>query len=100
MLRIVSAYNDYTPDLDTFMSKAMASLNDKSEDKLNLIKIDFSEAMKLSHATFGEEAFRKIYKDNNRLPPINKALFDAIATQFALLNDNNRQILKTKKALF
>lgn len=93
-------YNNYTPDLDTYMSRAMASIYDKTEDEINKIKGDFSEAMKLAHAIFGEEAFRKVYTDYKRLPPINKALFDAIAVQFGLLNSEDRTALKSKAKEF
>jgi Protein of unknown function DUF262 len=93
-------YKNYTPDLDTYMSKAMASIYDKTEVELNKIKEDFTEAMKLSHAIFGEEAFRKVFKDSKRLPPINKALFDAIAVQFGLLSNEDRATLKDNKAAF
>lgn len=93
-------YNNYTPDLDTYMSRAMASIYDKTEDEINKIKEDFSEAMKLAHAIFGEEAFRKVYTDYKRLPPINKALFDAIAVQFGLLNSEDRTALKSKAKEF
>jgi hypothetical protein len=93
-------YENYTPDLDTFMSKAMASIHEKSEYELDKIKSDFSEAMKLSFIIFGNEAFRKIVGDYNRLPPINKALFDAISTQFAILNEKQRIVLASKKMVF
>ncbi|HTJ52340.1 MAG TPA: DUF262 domain-containing protein [Cyclobacteriaceae bacterium] len=93
-------YKNYTPDLDTFMSKAMASINDKTEVEINRIKEDFSEAMKLSLVVFGDQAFRKVFKDSKRLPPINKALFDAIATQFALLSPSERKALEERKADF
>ena len=93
-------YNSYAPDLDTFMSKAMASINDLTEPELQKITSDFSESMKLAHAIFKEEAFRKIHTNKNRLPPINKALFDAIAAQFALLSESQRSILKIKKTFF
>ena len=93
-------YNNYTPDLDTFMSKAMASINDKSENELEKIQEDFTEAMKLSKGIFGEEAFRKVYKNSKRLPPINKALFDAISVQFGLLSVNERESLRSKKNEF
>lgn len=89
-------YDNYTPDLDTYMSKAMAMINEKTDDQLNKIKGDFSEAMKLAYSIFGEEAFRKVHNNNKRLPPINKALFDAIATQFALLSINDRLALNIK----
>lgn len=93
-------YNNYTPDLDTYMSRAMASIYDKTEDEINKIKEDFSEAMRLAHAIFGEEAFRKVYTDYKRLPPINKALFDAIAVQFGLLKSEDRTALKSKAKEF
>ncbi len=89
-------YKNYTPDLDTFMSKAMASINDKTDVELNKIKADFSEAMKLSTSIFGKEAFRKIYRDYNQLPPINKALFDAISVQFGLLSNDDRVLLRNR----
>jgi hypothetical protein len=56
--------------------------------------------MDLSWKMFEKEAFRKVYHDYDRLPPINKALFDAIATQFALLSDDERQRLERDKMIF
>ena len=93
-------YSNYTPDLDTFMSKAMANIYEKTDEELDKIKDDFSEAMKLAFAIFSDEAFRKVLISNKRLPPINKALFDAISTQFALLSIEQRSILKSRKSLF
>ena len=49
-------YENYGPDLDTYMSKAMASINSKTETELNLIREDFKESMKLAKAIFGEAA--------------------------------------------
>jgi hypothetical protein len=99
-------YENYQPDLDTYMSKAMASINDKSPNEMEKIKSDFREAMILSKQIFGREAFRKVYHEYDRLPPINKALFDAISVQFALLNEAERSRLNkehrkdVKKGLF
>lgn len=93
-------YVNYSSDLDTFMSKAMSEINEKSELELEKIKSDFSEAMKLSKIIFGDEAFRKVLNNYKRLPPINKALFDAIATQFALLSNEERELLKSRKLIF
>ncbi|MEI6138156.1 MAG: DUF262 domain-containing protein [Mariniphaga sp.] len=93
-------YQNYQPDLDTFMCRAMASINRKSEDDLLKIKDDFKEAMILSMEIFGGQAFRKDYGDSPRLQPINKALFDAIAVQFALLSAERRKMLKAYKELF
>ncbi|KAA6327644.1 hypothetical protein EZS27_023387 [termite gut metagenome] len=84
---------NYQSDLDTYMSKAMAMINNPDTDT-NKIKHDFKEAMILSKLIFGREAFRKVYCDYKILPPINKALFDAIAVQFALLSEEERNVLK------
>ena len=93
-------YESYKPDLDTFMSEAMQSIYDKTTEELEKIRQDFKKAMKLSIAIFGEEAFRKIYKNDGKLAPINKSLFDALSVQFALLDDKERELLETKKVLF
>ena len=93
-------YQNYQPDLDTFMSRAMASIDSKTDDELNKIRFDFKEAMILSTKIFGEKAFRKIYRSSQKLPPINKALFDAISTQFGLLRGDERSILNTRKTEF
>lgn len=89
-------YENYTPDLDTFMSKAMAKIYDMSQDKLDKITHDYTEAMIVSKKIFNKEAFRKIHNEYERLPPINKALFDALATQLAVLSDSEREELVLK----
>lgn len=91
---------EYGQDLDTYMSKAMASIYDKSEDELDKIRYDFKNSMILSKTIFEREAFRKVYYDYERLPPINKAIFDAISVQFALLKDEDREKLKERKKEF
>jgi hypothetical protein len=96
---------EYGQDLDTFMSKAMAAIYSKAKKDLEKIRSDFEKAMILSEQIFGREAFRKIYCKYDRLPPINKALFDAVSVQFALLTDAKRAVLlrrkkSVKKALY
>lgn len=91
-------YENYQPDLDTYMSKALAVINSKTLDEIEKIRHDFKQSMILAKEVFGNEAFRKVYEDYERRPPINKALFDAISTQFALLSDEERAILKERRA--
>ncbi|MDR0414266.1 MAG: DUF262 domain-containing protein [Prevotellaceae bacterium] len=88
---------EYGQDLDTFMSKAMAAIYSKTNKELEKIRADFEKAMVLSEQIFGREAFRKIYAEYDRLPPINKALFDAVSVQFALLTDTKRAVLLRRK---
>lgn len=91
---------EFGQDLDTFMSKAMASIYNKSEEELAQVKEAFIKSMNLAKLIFKEEAFRKVYKPYHRKPPINKALFDAISTQFALLSKDEEEILKKNKKQF
>jgi len=91
---------EYGQDLDTFMSKAMASIYDKTECELDEIREDFKQSMILSKVIFGREAFRKVYYKYSKLPPINKALFDALAVQFALIDNQKRDLLKANKSKF
>jgi hypothetical protein len=87
-------------DMDTFMSKAMAAVNDKTDAEIAIIKKDFVAAMNLAFQVFDKEAFRKVYRTYKRIPPINKALFDALSAQFALCSDAERSaILNRKKEL-
>lgn len=92
--------DNYNSDLDTYMSKAMASIDELSESELIKIDKDFSRSMNLAFDVFENEAFRKITKAGQRKPPINKALFDAIATQFAILNDDQIKKIKDDKLFF
>jgi hypothetical protein len=93
-------YENYVPDLDTFMSRAMASIYKKTEQELNQIKNSYKKALMLAHSIFEKEAFRKIYTDRERLPPINKAIFDALTVQFAFLSDRERMVLENRKQQF
>lgn len=88
---------EFGQDLDSFMSKAMGTIYDKTEEELADIANQFSASMTLAYDIFGKEAFRKVYRDYKRMPPINKALFDTISTQFAILSDEDRSILKQRK---
>ena len=96
----LNGVEDYFPDLDTFMSKAMSDINNKADFELERIMTDFKGAMRLAKDIFGKEAFRKIYEDYERLPPINKAVFDAISVQFAVLTEDDRITLSNKKTEF
>lgn len=91
---------EYGIDIDSYMNRAMAEVYRKTEAELDIIKTDFKKAMILSFKIFGNEAFRKILGAYDRLPPINKALFDSLSTQFALLSDNNADKLLLNSDFF
>ena len=80
------------------MSKAMAEIYSKTEEELESIANAFKASMQLAKVIFGDEAFRKIRVGHKRLPPINKALFDALSTQLALLSEDGATRLKANNA--
>jgi hypothetical protein len=90
-------YENFTPDLDTFMSNGMSMLYDLSNDELENIKLRFVRSMSTNYKIFGKHAFRKRTGDNERRKPINKALFDVLSVLFAQLDDRKCQILIASK---
>jgi len=90
-------YDNYSPDLDTFMSKAMADVKIMTETEKKKCKEDFTNSMKLNREVFGDNAFRKIQKYQHRRKPLNKALFDVFSVEFAKLNDDEKKKIKVKK---
>src|SRR5690606_26614006 len=87
-------------DLDSYMSKAMAEIYSKTEEELASISNAFKASMQLAKTIFGDEAFRKVRASSKIKPPINKALFDALSTQLALLSEDEATRLKENKAAF
>jgi 3-methyladenine DNA glycosylase AlkC len=93
---------EYKPDLDVFMSNAMGKLAALSEEERYVIKQNFIESMCLASEIFGKWAFRKVYdKNEKRLYPLNKALFEVWSILLAKLSDTERQIIqKVKENIF
>lgn len=90
-------YNDYVPDLDTFMNKTMGELKKTNEQKRSKIKRDFDSSMRLAKSIFGDWAFRKTDKYPDKKKPINKALFEVWSVLLAKLNDDERNKLMVQK---
>lgn len=90
-------YEHYTPDLDTFMSRAMAGVKKMSDEEKKKCKEDFINSMKLNYDVFDRNAFRKIEREQERRKPLNKALFDVFSVVFAKLNKGQREIIKEEK---
>jgi hypothetical protein len=93
---------EYKPDLDTFMSNAMGRLNDISQHDRDVIRQNFIAAMALANEIFGKWAFRKVYnKEDKRLYPVNKALFEVWSISLAKLSGAERQVIaKAKEDVF
>ena len=93
-------YHDYSPDMDSFMSKGMKKIYDLSEKQIEAIKSDWKKALNTADSIFGNDAFRKRFDLNEPRRPINKALFDSVSTSFAKLSENQCKVLISKKDTF
>jgi hypothetical protein len=93
-------YNNYIPDMDTFMSKGMKKIYDLTNGQIIQLKSDYKKALNTAFAIFGNDAFRKRYNLSDPRKPINKALFDALSVSFAKLSDEQCEKLICKKERF
>ena len=73
-------------EMDGFLIRAMKSLNSKEASEVSRIKDSFEKSMRVSSAVFGNDAFRKRYSWDSARLPINKALFEAVSVNIALMD--------------
>jgi len=97
---LLTDYNEYMPDMDSFMSKGMKKIYDLTEQEINTLKSDYRKAMNTAFEIFGNDAFRKRYDLTEPRKPINKALFDSLSVSFAKLSEEECKTLIDKKILF
>jgi len=90
-------YDNYQPDLDSFLNKAMAKLNELNSSERKKVRDDFIKAMKAAYEIFSNDAFRKRYHKSDKRRPLNKALFDTWSVNLSKLNDEQAQNLIIKK---
>jgi hypothetical protein len=90
-------YTKYQPDLDNFLNRGMELLEKMDAET---IKQDFGKAIQLAIDIFGNDAFRKRKDKNAPRRPINKAYFEVIAANFAILNNKDEEKLRLNSELF
>ncbi len=93
-------YQEYKPDLDSFLIKGMQKIRELSKTDIDNLKSDFKSAMNLAFEVFGNDAFRKRFSEADKRKPINKALFEVLSVNLAKLSPNYRENIKTKKNAF
>jgi len=96
----LQSYENYQPDLDSFMAKGLKKLKITTLEQREAIKSDFDKAMRTAIAVFGNDAFRKRNSINDRRKPINKPLFEVLSVTFAQLTDIERKKLQENKKKF
>ncbi len=95
----ITPYTKYDKDLDGFLNKGMADINKMSERDIEHLQHRFQRAMNAAFNIFGKEAFRKRYKETAPRSPINKALFESWSVNLSKLNNEQLQLLQTRKLL-
>ncbi len=97
--RFVSFYlidaAEYTPDLDTFMNKGMATVKTLTPLEINEMSNAFIRSMKTIYAIWGDDSFRKRRNLNARRCPLNKTLFEIMSVGFAKLTLQECEKLKS-----
>lgn len=103
----VQGSENYDPDLERFIREAMKALNgvrnrrgiQMSDEDVQRMVTDFKAAMKAARDIFGDDAFRKRYRRDDRRRPINKAYFEVISSVLAKMKNSDRQLLIERKEL-
>ena len=93
--------NFNAPEMDGFLNEAMSRINTMDEGERLALSARFQRAMTLSSQVFGKYAFRKYYSSEDRLKPINKALFEAWSVNLDSLSDEEaHRLISHKDKLF
>jgi len=85
--RLASLERYHSQDLDGFLNGAMRQMNKMDPANLEELSHSFRRAMKAAHDIFGRYAFRKRTLANDRMNPINKALFETWSVNLSLRSD-------------
>lgn len=67
------------------------------EEQLNMIEKQFKKSMIAAFKIFCKSAFRKISQNQNRIYPINKALFECWSFTLSQLTEEQITLLKKQK---
>jgi hypothetical protein len=88
-------------EFDSFLSDIMSRINNLNEDERASLRRRFLRAMRLSKDILDKYAFRKRFTgdEQERLKPVNKALFEAWSVNLDALSDEEAYLLKSRKSL-
>lgn len=93
----IIGYENYQPDLDTFLNQGMKKVASLSENDRIDIKQRFVRSMNSAFEIFNTDAFRKRYNLVDARKPINKALFDTWSVNLAKLSSYDIERLEKQK---
>ncbi|WP_415949144.1 DUF262 domain-containing protein [Streptomyces sp. KLOTTS4A1] len=85
-------------DFDKFLVDAMYRISALPEDRRDQLAREFRIAMRCARELFGRHAFRKWRGGERSSSVVNKALFEAVSVNLALLDDHERDRLVASPA--
>ncbi|WP_233973615.1 DUF262 domain-containing protein [Pectobacterium versatile] len=100
-------YNNYSGDMDDFLSKTMKYINGEVLEDIFLKELpsngkiigDFQKGLERAYEIFGEHAFRKSLPGDVRKTPINKSLFELWLFCLTGAKEDSFKKITTNKAL-
>ena len=96
----MTPYKEYRDkDLDSFLADAMRKLNVLPDAVISDIRQNFDRAMIAAYELFGSDAFRKRYLKDGKRSLLNKALFEALSVNLAMMPGHDIGILVRKREL-
>lgn len=84
---------------DYFLNESMRKINQMNQEQLDSIENKFKIAMTAANYIFDKFAFRKITKNNKKLQPLNKSLFEAWSVALSKLTYEEIELLNQRKKL-
>jgi len=84
-------------EFDSFLNDAMKRTNAMSDLERERLRSGFLRSMVIAHQLLGKHAFRKMYALDDRLKPINKALFEAWSVNLASISEDEFRQLSTRR---
>ncbi len=84
-------------DLDGYLIDAMKKLNQMNQQDLDILEINFKNAMQAAKEIFDENTFRKTIYTNFGRSPVNKALLEAWGVGLAQCSSEEIEILIRKR---
>ena len=84
-------------DLDAFLRQAMRQIDTLPPDEIERLTTEFTRAMRAAAAIFGQHAFRKQFRGQDRRLPVNKALFESVSVNLAKMAPRELSVLRERR---
>lgn len=91
---------EYKSSLPKFLNLGMIDLGKMEEPTLAKLEKNFLASLKVAYEIFGKDSFKKSLAMPDHKKVVNKPLFESVSVCFALISDNQRAELLSRKLEF